>query len=252
MTMGSFLAACLNGNPSHSFCHVQFDHHCGGIHVPLQSDILEDIEVLCLYDVIRFDGYDPVLCVLSLLRSQEMDWSRYGGDDTPVFGYDFRREQVYDVPTLRANKRSRNGSGVVIDISGYVGRWLQDIQFQNIRSCEAEWLEFGGVSGSGGGPGVVVADPPVLGDLELLFKRDAGWTRDVDAARPELHKQWGLLRDEPPSLQMTAPTDILGIVKFGREIVEKNKVLVEEVKALQIKVTVEKAAAKGVEEEFPG
>lgn len=48
--------------------------------------------------------------------------------------------------------------------------------------------EVGGVSDSGGGPKVVIVDPAVLHDLVFIFETDAGWNKDVGAARTELQK----------------------------------------------------------------
>lgn len=58
-----------------------------------------------------------------------------------------------------------------------------------MTSCDDESLEFGDVSGLGGGPEFVVVDPPIRDDLALLFERDDGWARDIVATRPELHKE---------------------------------------------------------------
>lgn len=38
---------------------------------------------------------------------------------------------------------------------------------------------------------MVIVAPPVLNDLELLFERDVGWTRDVCASKPELQMSAG-------------------------------------------------------------
>lgn len=80
---------------------------------------------------------------------------------------------MYDIPPLHANKLSKTGSAVAVGISGHVVRWLQQIQFASATKYEAECFEFGGALGLSGGPDVVVIDPPVLYDLELLFERDS-------------------------------------------------------------------------------
>lgn len=76
----------------------------------------------------------------------------------------------------------------------------------------------------------------------MLFQRDAGWTRDISAAKLELQKKWGLLRDELHDLQITVPTESLGLVMFGREVIKKTKLLVEGVEVLKKTVSDEKAA----------
>lgn len=66
---------------------------------------------------------------------------------------------------------------------------MQEIEFASIASCKAEWFEFGGSLGSGGGSEVVIVDPLVLDDLEQLFETDAERTRDVGTAEPELQNE---------------------------------------------------------------
>lgn len=166
----------------------------------MPTGVLEDVEVLGLYEAIRMAEYDPVLCLLGLRRSQKIDWSRYGGDNSPCFSYDFKTGQLFDVPPLRAKKRSKKGSGGVFDIPGHNVQCLQKIQFASIKSYKSEWLEFDGAPGLVGGPEVVFVDLSVLDDLELLFERDARRTRDVVTAKPKLQKKWGLLRDGLPGL----------------------------------------------------
>lgn len=54
------------------FSHVQYDHHCGGVVVPLLTAIIEDVVVLGLYDIIRLAGYDLVLCLVAVRRFQDI------------------------------------------------------------------------------------------------------------------------------------------------------------------------------------
>lgn len=91
----------------------------------MPTSVLEEVEVLGLYGAIRQAGYGPVLCFLAFRRSQEIDWSRYGDDDPLFFGNDFKTGQMYDIPPLRANKRSKTGSGVVVDTPGHEVCWLK-------------------------------------------------------------------------------------------------------------------------------
>lgn len=89
ITIDRFFAACRNCNSSSSFRHVQFDHHLGGTLVSLPTGILDDVEVLGLYDVIRLAGYDPVLRLLALGCSYGTNWFCYDGDVSPFPGYYF-------------------------------------------------------------------------------------------------------------------------------------------------------------------
>lgn len=195
------------------------------------TTVLKDVEVLGLYEVIRMSEYDPMLCLLAFRPSQELDWSRYGSSSPLFLSHELTTGLLYGIPPFRANKRSKTGSVSIADTPGHEASWLQDIQFASSTSFEAEWAEYGGATGSGGGPEVAVVEPPVLHDLNLLFERDAGRTKDAGAAKPRLQKEWRLLMDELPGLQMAVPTDSLGIVNFECEVVKKNKFLVKEVEA---------------------
>lgn len=86
--MACFFTTCPNFNLSHLLDHVHLDHHRGGILVPLSTVVLEDVEVLGLYGVIRLARYISVLCLLALPCSQEIDRPCCGGDDSPLL-FDF-------------------------------------------------------------------------------------------------------------------------------------------------------------------
>lgn len=47
--------------------------------------------------------------------------------------------------------------------------------------------------------------------------------KDVGAPKLELQKKLGLFRDEFPGLLMKVPTDSLGLVRFRRKVVKKDK-----------------------------
>lgn len=139
MTMGCLLAACRIGSASHLFGHTQFGHHCNSILVLLQTGVLEIVGIYGLYDLIRFVGYDPVLCFLALRRSQGIYWSRFGGNDQPSFGYEFSNGTFLGVPPLRASKISKTRSGVIVDTPGCKISRLQDVRLATVASSEAEW-----------------------------------------------------------------------------------------------------------------
>lgn len=86
--------------------------------------MLEGIQALGFYDVVRLVGYDLVLCFLGVRRLQEVDWSLYGGNDTPFSAYHFSAGSVLVVSPLLANKRSKSGFGVSVDIPGHEVTWL--------------------------------------------------------------------------------------------------------------------------------
>lgn len=102
--------------------------------------------MLCFYFFIRLVGYDLVLCLLMLSRSQEVDWSRSGGTNHVSLGYDSTTGQVFDVPLLRAKKRLKVDSATVIDFLGRKAWLLCGIQLTRINSCETEWREVGVVA----------------------------------------------------------------------------------------------------------
>lgn len=69
---------------------------------------------------------------------------------------------------------------------------------------------------------VVIVDPPVLNELQLFFKKVTWYSRDFCTAKLELRKVSGFMRDEFFRLHMTVPTDSLGPVKSGQEVIKKN------------------------------
>lgn len=174
MTMTRFSAAYQNGNSSHSFGHLQFDHHRCGILVPMLTSVLENVEIPCLYGVIRPVDYDAVLCLLALRRSQEFYCLRFDDRDLVFFGCGFKTRQTFDVPPLHANKRSKTGTSTILDDSGRKIRWIYKMQFSSNQSGKSKWRELGGDAGSAGGCEVGFDDRQILSDLELLFERDAG------------------------------------------------------------------------------
>lgn len=113
MTMGCLFVAFRNCNSTHSLSNVQSDHDRGGAIVRWPTGVLEDVEVLVFYNTFRLAGYDPVLRLLAFRLSEEIDWSRCGGDYAPFIGYDFKTEQVYHILPLHAKKWSKKRSGEV-------------------------------------------------------------------------------------------------------------------------------------------
>lgn len=75
---------------SHLFDHVHFDHRCGDILTPLPNSVLEDAELFCADNITRLAGYNPVLCLVLLRRSQKIIRSRYGGSDSAIFSREFK------------------------------------------------------------------------------------------------------------------------------------------------------------------
>lgn len=81
--------------------------------------------------------------------------------------------QVRDVLPLRANQRARSGYTTTYDVPGCTDRWLLEMRFASIDSCEAEWHTLGVVVYFSGGGEVVVVDHLLLVDIELLLEQDA-------------------------------------------------------------------------------
>lgn len=50
---------------------------------------------------------------------------------------------------------------------------------------------------------MAVVDLFILADAELLFEQDAGWTRDVGAAKREFQRKYSPEQDEQSWLQVT-------------------------------------------------
>lgn len=93
---------------------------------------------------------------------------------------------------------------------------------------------------------IVVIDPPVLHDLQLLLGWDAGSFHDVGAGKPESERERSLLCGYLAELQMTTSTNSTQRVKSGSEAISKIKSLVEEIGTINKIVTDEEATRKDV------
>lgn len=60
-----------------------------------------------------------MLRLLSLGRSQEIYWWRYGSTDVAFYGYVFKMVHLFDVPPLRAKKRSKACSSAIVQVPGH-------------------------------------------------------------------------------------------------------------------------------------
>lgn len=87
-----FIAACRKGNSSQSPGYLPFDHHHCDILVLLPINDFQDVEVLCMYDIIQLVGYALVLRSLGHRHSEENVCSYCGDSDTKFFAYDFENE----------------------------------------------------------------------------------------------------------------------------------------------------------------
>lgn len=110
--------------------------------------------------------------------------------------------------------------------------------------------KFGGASVSSGDEKVVIVDQPDLDDLELLFERGGGCSRDARAVSPELQKKWALLPDSLACLQMTILPNSLGLLEFGLEFPKKKLSIAKKAKILQNTATDEMVARNRVEYEL--
>lgn len=61
---------------------------------------------------------------------------------------------------------------------------------------------------------MVVANSPLLYDLELQFRPDSRLAQDVGSVKTELRKEMELMQDEMPGLQMMAQINSLALLKF--------------------------------------
>lgn len=76
---------------------------------------------------------------------------------------------MVDIALLRASKKSKTSSGVVVNFRCRENLSFQHIRFAIIRSSQHESLMFFGASGLGGDPDVFLLDLPLLVDLQLFF-----------------------------------------------------------------------------------
>lgn len=109
--------------------YLEFDHRRDGILVSLPRTLLQNVEQLILYDLIWFAGYEPLLFLLTLRRSQDVNRSRYVDSNHTFLCFDFKTSKAFDISSLCSNKWSRTGSETAVDILGGNARWLTIKQF---------------------------------------------------------------------------------------------------------------------------
>lgn len=127
---------------------------------------------------------------------------------------------------------------------------MQDVPSTSNAGCEAEWSRNGGALNAGDGLEIVVSNPSVLDELELLFESDAVLTRNVGSTKPEIQKAWWLLGKKLSSLKMTVLTDSLRLVKFGWDVIKKIKFLVQDLEVLEKTVTDKNAFRENIDKEL--
>lgn len=133
--------------------------------------------ILGFHVVIRLVGYGPVLCLLTLSRLQDVNWSHYHDSDTTFFSNNLKTGYVLNIPPRRAGKRYETVSATIIYVPGHKVRWHREILFASVQSCESEWLVFAGAPGSAG-EGKVDKDIPLLFDeLDLVFEVGAEYAQ---------------------------------------------------------------------------
>lgn len=89
MTLMSFLAACCDGPSGDSLGFEQFDCRHGGFIVLLPTGISPGSEIVGQYDEFSEAGLSPVLTILALPRSSELDWAGCVDVEYPLFVYIF-------------------------------------------------------------------------------------------------------------------------------------------------------------------
>lgn len=72
-----FFAARRDRHSRHKFRYAKFNCDQGGLIVPLITDIYSDLDIVGRYEVIRNVSFDPVLSILRLRRSSEVDYGCY-------------------------------------------------------------------------------------------------------------------------------------------------------------------------------
>lgn len=135
--MGCFFAVYRNGNSPHSFGHVQLHHHQVVILVPLATIILKDVDFpacITLSELLVMNRYHVYWPSVLLRRSVGFFMVVR---IRPFLVVISRLSRCTMFQSYVPIKKSKVGSGVVVDIAVHEVCWLQDIPFASVMSCEA-------------------------------------------------------------------------------------------------------------------
>lgn len=101
---------------------------------------------------------------MHLKRLHEIDRSRYSKADSVLLDDEFMTRQIFADSLLRANKRLRTSSGIIVDVASLETRWVPDMHFISVdgiepewrKSCSAELVKGGGRSRCAGNASLVI------------------------------------------------------------------------------------------------
>lgn len=129
-------------------------------------------------------GSDPVMRLLALKRSLEVDCSQNVGDELPFLGFNFENGAVSDIVAKRASKHPEVGGEIVLDVPGSELAWLKVTSYAFFESCKLERIRLNGViDDEEARSDDYVPDTDSLG---LLSQQDAHWTQDTSAVNPSV------------------------------------------------------------------
>lgn len=138
MFLASFFAACKYWYADYLFGYAQFDVHEGGFIVPIPWLLAKRTSNVGLARLISSCSPDPVLSLLALNMSSEIDWCHYIGDQLLFLRYDLENTTVSDRVATRAAKRQKVCGSVLLHVPGRRIAWLKMAFYASIKSCDLD------------------------------------------------------------------------------------------------------------------
>lgn len=87
-----------DGHSNHTFGYAQHNCHQIGFIVPLPTGISTYFDVIGQYEVIGKAVFEPVLSIVALRRSSEVDWDSYVDVEHNFLGYELASVEISSLP----------------------------------------------------------------------------------------------------------------------------------------------------------
>lgn len=84
-------------------------------------------------------GLDPVLSILALSCSSEVDWDSYGRVKHPYFSYNFATGELSSLMLSQVAKRQLSEPEATVSVPGCDVVWLTWLGYRSMESCRVDW-----------------------------------------------------------------------------------------------------------------
>lgn len=214
MSFASLFTACEYVHVKYSSRYTQFDTHGGGIILPFLASLMEEDSNVVLASLITLSGSNPVISLLSLKKSAEINCNHYVADEFQFPGYDVETVAVSNIVATHAKKSRKVRREVALDVPGRVITRLKGTSYESMEGFALEWIRLN----------VKVDEKDVPDDgfldtysLQFILQRDAGRTHDTSVVDQGVTSAWGILKGQLTRAQYTEPIAIAKMLGLSCE-----------------------------------